>query len=537
MRLRSSPLVLFLLFSFALADLPSCYRARCSHCRIQFISQMCPQTCTNCPAQTFGKAVNNAGTTIVAHGQPTATVYRTADHVQALSQQDGQTQTAFAQPQQTQFSQVASYQQHSQAPTPLQQQVAAQPASTPTFQQQNINQFGQPAYNNQYAQNQFVQQPFGQPGQFSFPTAATLPPPPQATQFGGFAQGQQTAAQFPGFNQQPQQPFNPFQPFQPFQAQQQPQTPYNPFTFPTLPPAATFAPFTPAPVSLPTMGTFPTFAQFPTHPPLTQAPQPPVTQAPQPANNYQQPQYNVQPASNNYIQSGHVGTHVVEPQRPRQLYNTQQQAGGAQQVQTPGYVNTQQSQTSYLQPARSNAIPTVQVGNNGQPARSIDSAPLQLEKQAYIGKELPPAFINQCPKQPNWEPCITKDLANERFRNCCQRLGEGCSQLCNYDQSLTTVSSLNANYLCKLFASIFKNLIIGRCPIGKVADMMICASGYEDATPCCQAYGVFEPGFEHCRPYCNPAAGLPSDGNLAEKYKCLGKLSQIQRCFYVHQKP
>lgn len=188
--------------------------------------------------------MNNAGTTIVAHGQPTATVYRTADHVQALSQQDGQTQTAFAQPQQTQFSQVASYQQHSQAPTPLQQQVAAQPASTPTFQQQNINQFGQPAYNNQYAQNQFVQQPFGQPGQFSFPTAATLPPPPQATQFGGFAQGQQTAAQFPGFNQQPQQPFNPFQPFQPFQAQQQPQTPYNPFTFPTLPPAATFAPVT-----------------------------------------------------------------------------------------------------------------------------------------------------------------------------------------------------------------------------------------------------------------------------------------------------
>ena len=48
---------------------------------------------------------------------------------------------------------------------------------------------------------------------------------------------------------------------------------------------------------------------------------------------------------------------------------------------------------------------------------------------------------------------------------------------------------------------------------------------------------VFEPGFEHCRPYCNPAAGLPNDGMLAEKYKCLGKLSQIQRCFYVSQRP
>lgn len=67
--------------------------------------------------------------------------------------------------------------------------------------------------------------------------------------------------------------------------------------------------------------------------------------------------------------------------------------------------------------------------------------------------------------------------------------------------------------------------------------MMICASGNEDATPCCQAYNVFEPGFEHCRPYCNPAAGLPNDGMLAEKYRCLGKLSQIQNCFYVSQKP
>lgn len=45
-----------------------------------------------------------------------------------------------------------------------------------------------------------------------------------------------------------------------------------------------------------------------------------------------------------------------------------------------------------------------------------------------------------CPKQPNWEPCIAKDLANERFRNCCQRLGEGCAQLCSYDSNLTTVS-------------------------------------------------------------------------------------------------
>lgn len=39
------------------ADLPSCYRARCTHCRIQFIAQMCPQTCTNCPEQAFSGKV------------------------------------------------------------------------------------------------------------------------------------------------------------------------------------------------------------------------------------------------------------------------------------------------------------------------------------------------------------------------------------------------------------------------------------------------------------------------------------------------
>ena len=37
-------------------------------------------------------------------------------------------------------------------------------------------------------------------------------------------------------------------------------------------------------------------------------------------------------------------------------------------------------------------------------------------------------------------------------------------------------------------------VLTGRCPVSKVADVMVCASGYQDATPCCEAYGVFEPG-------------------------------------------
>lgn len=89
----------------------------------------------------------------------------------------------------------------------------------------------------------------------------------------------------------------------------------------------------------------------------------------------------------------------------------------------------------------------------------------------------------------------------------------------------------------KIFLQIQFAVLTGRCPMSKVADMMICASGNEDATECCQAYNVFEAGFEHCRPYCNPAAGLPNDGMLTEKIRCLGKLNQIQNCFYVSQKP
>uniref|UniRef100_A0A915PP24 Domain of unknown function DB domain-containing protein n=1 Tax=Setaria digitata TaxID=48799 RepID=A0A915PP24_9BILA len=86
-------------------------------------------------------------------------------------------------------------------------------------------------------------------------------------------------------------------------------------------------------------------------------------------------------------------------------------------------------------------------------------------------------------------------------------------------------------------AQIQLAVLTGRCPLSKVGNVMICASGYQDATSCCEAHNVFELGYEHCRPYCNPAAGLPQGVLLSEQYKCLGKLSQIQRCFYVSQRP
>ncbi|VDN39884.1 unnamed protein product [Gongylonema pulchrum] len=35
------------------ADLPSCDRARCHHCRVPFIAKMCPETCEPCPKEKF----------------------------------------------------------------------------------------------------------------------------------------------------------------------------------------------------------------------------------------------------------------------------------------------------------------------------------------------------------------------------------------------------------------------------------------------------------------------------------------------------
>ncbi|KAK6041721.1 DB module, partial [Cooperia oncophora] len=153
---------------------------------------------------------------------------------------------------------------------------------------------------------------------------------------------------------------------------------------------------------------------------------------------------------------------------------------------------------------------------------SIDAAPINLQKYVDGKGPVPAIPPQQCPRQPGWLPCITKQQANDRFLTCCARLGDGCTPLCNYDAPLATMQLA---------------VLTGRCPLSKMADIMVCASGYEDATACCEAYNVFEPGYEQCRPYCNPAAGLPQGGLLSEKYKCLAKLSHIQQCFYVSQKP
>ncbi|VDM95968.1 unnamed protein product, partial [Onchocerca ochengi] len=70
---------------------------------------------------------------------------------------------------------------------------------------------------------------------------------------------------------------------------------------------------------------------------------------------------------------------------------------------------------------------------------SIDAPTSYIKGTNYKTNREQPPVITQCPRQPNWEPCITKELANNRFKECCQELGQGCAAVCNYDATLTTV--------------------------------------------------------------------------------------------------
>uniref|UniRef100_A0AC35U4W1 DB domain-containing protein n=1 Tax=Rhabditophanes sp. KR3021 TaxID=114890 RepID=A0AC35U4W1_9BILA len=259
-------------------------------------------------------------------------------------------------------------------------------------------------------------------------------------------------------------------------------------------------------------------------------------------NNNQQPQL-IQTASsiNSAPYEHRKDVNPNEQFKPRQIYNVPyQQQQKVDKIPTNNFQNgpskniVSPPSPTYIptmphpKPTQTNIVPVQIVPQPIQPSNAVQGAypfagvnpggPTPYTSNLLVDKK----GKNQCPRQPNWEPCIDKNLANDRFKSCCTSLGEGCAQLCSYDQSLTTIQLA---------------VLTGRCPLNKVGDMMVCASGYEDATQCCEAYGVFEPGFEQCRPYCNPSAGLPNDGILSEKYKCLGKLNQIQRCFYVTQRP
>ncbi|CEF70984.1 Domain of unknown function DB domain-containing protein [Strongyloides ratti] len=522
---------------FTKGDLPSCDRAKCHHCQVEFIRRMCPNTCSSCSQTSVTNIYNHQinSRPFVANGEPN---HKTSDISQPLKIEQNLAHQ--------QFNQLPSMERNIGVPT-IQQKQNYQP---------NIQENQQPMMYQQSQQMQLQQ--------FS------PPKPAQSNTFN--LQNPFQLFQFPQIQTQQPQPFNPFQPFlnpaflssnnnQQIQQQQQlisqqqliPQQPQQQL-FPQqqiiTPPSGTqnyhgfnmLQPQVYKPLQTQTFSQ--SSFQQPNISPLSVnnnvIPQGHI-QKPQPNPVFQQTFSPEQMRVNN---NGEINNQIPGQFKPRQIYNNQVNSqptnvmSSINSLDNTNNIHTSQSVQQIAIPrppdyniGQQNVQPGYQqlstINNNVQPSQAMISSPQPIKSQSIYPfaseKNLPYQNVkHQCPKQPNWEPCIDKNLANERFKSCCSPLGEGCSQLCSYDQTLTTIQLA---------------VLTGRCPMSKVGDMMVCASGYEDATPCCEAYGVFEPGFEQCRPYCNPAAGLPNDGMLAEKYKCLGKLSQIQRCFYVTQRP
>ncbi|CAK5075032.1 unnamed protein product [Meloidogyne enterolobii] len=467
-------IILMTIVRSSLSDLPSCSRAKCVHCKVYFILQMCPIACSNCPTTTEEpirqqnkhfltalKPVIDNEVNSKAFSQPTITVPY-AQQIPTNLNRNKQRTNNLQRPSNL-FSQQKQFQGNRE------QQHGTILRKNPIFQDLQYIQ-EQPQYT-------FVQ-PFQQ----------------QQTQNyiggGGFYGGP--------IPQQPQYPIPPPPPptnFQPLEIQKEQQQQFsNPFqqqTYQSVP-----------------------MQQF----------SPSIT-----------PQQNIQQTFEQNFQGSQVHSIQTPNNQPIQIPQVVQNK--PQQTQLPSIFSHQ----IYNQPMMSiderpanimHTVPNVAVPQqNFQKFYNIPQLqPIDgkvgngwADEKNIIGNSILSGGESEekCPKQ-NWEPCVPKELANRRFQNCCSQLGEGCSQLCSYDQNLTNIQLA---------------VLTGRCPINKVADMMLCASGYEDATPCCQEFNVFEAGFEHCRPYCNPTGGLPNDGMLVEKYKCLQKLQQIQKCFYLSQRP
>ncbi|EGT36057.1 hypothetical protein CAEBREN_29218 [Caenorhabditis brenneri] len=540
--------ILLLLASYTLADLPSCARAKCVHCAVDFIDRMCPTACAGCktPHQSI-QAVN-----IQRPPQPppafnTQPQFTQSVNTRQISNEGG------AQVQRPQFQPQVQTQQQPQQPLlniPLQPHAQPVQFAAPVYQGNQIpypqnqiqtatlaplveppkvssfdpNLSRQPAdlaqplpeYQTgqiQYPQQAPIQSPFPQQQQgfglpqapqqqgygqqvdniFNQPNPFQLPTPPQQPQglFGapGAATGGQQAQQ--------QAAFNPFQPFL-----QQTNAALDPFNLFNL----NANPLTVNQQGISTLQTQQqqygqvqhqgnynqNYNQQPQQPPQVPQPSPPQQPQQQQQYNYnQQYQQFQQPQQQQYNNQ----QQQQRPQQPQQnQYNQQpqQQQYGQQPQQQQQYQNQnnnnnnnyqQQTQQTAPQQAQLPVAPQQQVQQPipqqplPQPvAASVDSRPVNFEKYVDPGKGTPlaPPPQAQCPRQPGWQPCITKDTANDRFRNCCARLGEGCAPLCNYDATLATMQLA---------------VLTGRCPLAKVGDVMICASGYQDASQCCEAYG------------------------------------------------
>ncbi|KAL6735960.1 hypothetical protein Aduo_006359 [Ancylostoma duodenale] len=557
--------VIAALLELSLSDLPSCERARCGHCELEFIARMCEKTCNACP-RTVVDLRSGSRMKVFAEGSrspfsaslPKVAKQENVQFRNAVRQAGVPTQTRqvyninaprFQLPRVVQLAapqtQVAAAQYPTDAstlapliapprPVDINRNLAQQPADLaqplPEYQQSGVQ---NAAAFSQQPQTQFQQSAAPAQQQQFYGVNANAAQQPGMTDIFGRplfpAQGAQNPFQLPQ-QQQTSPLLNPFQPFVQQGSGAGAQSILDPFGLFNLAGMANLAQGTALTQVSPTATAYnaqqnqqSTFR--PTTPLAGQQTQQTPQQNPQalPA-----PYYNQQQQQNTNVQQSAYPQQQVNnyqgQQQQYQAYQNPQTVYGPQNIQqsVPQQANgmNQHYQTNQAQVPQQYAQNQVAV----PPAhsQSIDSAPINVHKYAD-GKGPAPANLPlQCPRQPGWAPCISKQTANERFSNCCARLGEGCTPLCNYDAPLSTMQLA---------------VLTGRCPLNKMADIMVCASGYEDATACCEAYNVFEPGYEQCRPYCNPAAGLPQGGLLSEKYKCLVKLSAIQQCFYVSQKP
>ncbi|KAF8362171.1 hypothetical protein PRIPAC_89094, partial [Pristionchus pacificus] len=557
--MRALLLAALLLPGLLLADLPSCTRARCPHCAVEFIARMCPTVCATCPRggatvvapspqpvqpppqqhqqqQLFKTVVHPQAAAALPHQQPQPRAVQQPLPVQPPPVYQN-AQVAPPRPAQSGVAIVQSAPQPKPTsplyPQQPQQSISLPPAlrgiPLPPYSTQQLPQM-QPFFPQQQQQQQQQQQfnAFGQPQQpfQPFPGFPQMPQPfglppqnPQQMQQGQFQQpfGQHFDLFHPPQNLPGLSPFgvppgtpqsaqaaaaaqqnallNPFAPFlhQSYAAGGVTPDPhhFNPFQLPgfTLQPTTIYRQFQPPPMF-----------QMPGLPPM-----PGFPQIPQPFN-AQQP---------NFI--------PPSPSAPAQLQQLPASGSQPQQVQQVAAPLPVAPAAAAAAPQPAQQLPQISTSIDAAPATFDKATATYNEKVGKASNIAPPKpAAPQCPSQPGWGACISKQLANERFRNCCAPLGDGCTPLCDYDATLTNMQLA---------------VLTGRCPLAKVGDVMVCASGYEDATPCCTAYGVFEPGYEHCRPYCNPSAGIPEGGLLSEKYKCLVKLTQIQQCFFVTQRP
>ncbi|KAK5982659.1 DB module [Trichostrongylus colubriformis] len=501
--------VLVALLGTSIADLPSCERARCSHCEVIFIAKMCQKTCDACPKTITGtnevkyyQQDNRLPLGNYQQGNKELyegiklqnSVRKSPLGVSAPKQAGVTTETLSQAPREVRFQQpyhnvqlaapqtqvpLIQYpqQQQQQYTTGVSTLAPLLPALRPTDINTQLAQrpadLAQPLseYNNNGAQGGF-------PSLQQFQIPAPVQTPYYNTNQNPYSQPTATFAQPAAYQQQAAQPS------QTSTLQYPPQPAASPLMSLFQPPIQQTGTGSTTslldPLGLFNFGAMSQLGQPVSTTPFPFAPlQPgfgvtPVTsqQSLQPAQGSffgqpQQLQYDQQ-YQGNYNQQTHPNMQSYPGQQQQQQQQQQQPhipAAGQQQYQNvygqqntnynlpqqqrvPQQANQQQAQTYRVNQPQAQQPRYQQQPLNPLPrtpiSSSIDAAPINVHKYVDGKGAVPAVPPHQCPRQPGWLPCITKQQANERFNSCCARLGDGCTPLCNYDAPLATVCNYSS---------------------------------------------------------------------------------------------